>query len=185
MREILRAFDRLVTGMAYVSGALFLLTSFYITADVMARKFLGVSSAVTDEIGGYTLALGGMWGLAYALRTGAHVRIDVLLPYLPQRAQSSLNYLALAMMGLFACVVAVYTWRLAFDSFMGDARAMSFLQTPLFLPQSLMAVGLTALGLGALVLITAGLAESVRLGRLAPVKPLRGEEVGTGSAGRA
>lgn len=184
MRALLQAFDRLVTGMAYLSGLLFLLASFYITADVVGRKFFGVSSAVTDEIGGYALALGAMWAMAYALRTGGHVRIDVLLPHLPSGAQTALNYLALAVMALFASVVAVYAWGLAWDSFTGDARAMSSLQTRLFVPQGLMAIGLTALGLEALAILVTGLAESVRLGRLTPPEPLPGEP-GTGDDSRA
>ena len=156
--------------MAYLTGGLFLLTSFYITADVTSRKFFHRSSGVTDEIGGYALVLGGMLALAYTLKTGGHVRIDVLLPYLPRRAQSLLDYLALAMMALFASVVAVYAWQLALDSYWGDARAMSFIQTPLFVPQGLMAAGFSALGLEAIVLLGTGLAESVRLGRLVPAE---------------
>ncbi|MBI4587347.1 MAG: TRAP transporter small permease [Candidatus Rokubacteria bacterium] len=177
MRHLLRAFDRLVTGMAYVTGALFLLISFYITADVTGRKFFHLSSGATDEIGGYALGLGGMWALAYTLKTGGHVRIDVLLPHLPLRAQSVLHYVALALMALFASVVAVYAWRLALDSFWGDARAMSFMQTPLFVPQGLMATGFSALGLEAIVLLGTGLAESVRVGRLVPVELPHGTEL--------
>lgn len=184
MLGVLRAFDRVVAGMAYASGALFLLSSFYVTADVVGRKFFGISSAVTDEIGGYALALGGMWGLGYTLRTGGHVRIDVLLPYLPPGVQSALNYLAQALMALFASALAVYAWRLGFDSFTGDARAMSSLQTPLFLPQSLMAVGVTTLALGALATFVAGLAESVRLGRLAPLEGLGREPLGAANGDR-
>jgi TRAP-type C4-dicarboxylate transport system permease small subunit len=164
--------------MAYVSGTLFLLTSFYITADVIGRKYFHISSAVTDEIGGYALALGGMWALAYTLRTGGHVRIDVLLPHLPQRVQAILNYTALACMGFFASVVAWYAWRLALDSFSGSAKAMSFIQTPLFLPQSLMAVGFSVLSLEAIAILGVGLAASARLGKLTDLEILQGSELG-------
>lgn len=162
--------------MAYVSGALFLLASFYITLDVTGRKFFHISSAVTDEIGGYALAMGGMWALAYTLRTGGHVRIDVLLPHLPRRAQALLNYAAVTVMALFAAMVAFYCWRLAFDSFAGSAKAMSFIQTPLSLPQGLMAFGFTVLTVEAVMILAVGLVESVRLGRLAPLEGFGGSE---------
>lgn len=84
-RRLLGVLDRVSTGMAYLGGAFLLLTSFYITADVLGRKFVGVSSAATDEIGGYALAIGGLWALAFCLTTGAHVRIDVLLPHFSPR----------------------------------------------------------------------------------------------------
>ena len=176
-RQILRAIDLLATGMAYLSGALFLLTSFYITADVIGRKFFHISSAVTDEIGGYALAMGGMWALAYTLRTGGHVRIDVLLPHLPLRVQGILNYAALVVMTLFASMVAFYSWRLAIDSFTGSAKAMSFIQTPLFVPQGLMAVGFSMLTLEAIAILVVGLAESLRLGRLASLEGLQATEL--------
>jgi TRAP-type C4-dicarboxylate transport system permease small subunit len=176
-RQILRVIDLLATGMAYLSGALFLLTSFYITADVIGRKFFHISSAVTDEIGGYALALGGMWALAYTLRTGGHVRIDVLLPHLPLRVQGILSYAALVVMTLFAAMVSFYSWRLAIDSFTVSAKAMSFIQTPLFIPQGLMAVGFSMLTLEAIAILVVGLAESLRLGRLAPLEGLQATEL--------
>mgnify|MGYP001619958822 FL=1 len=169
--------DLVAKGMAYLSGALFLLTSFYITADVIGRKFFHISSAVTDEIGGYALAMGGMWALAYTLRTGGHVRIDVLLPHLPLRVQGILNYAALVVMTLFASMVAFYSWRLAIDSFTGSAKAMSFIQTPLFIPQGLMAVGFSMLTLEAIAILVVGLAESLRLGRLATLEALQRSEL--------
>ena len=167
--RLLAGLDRVSTAMAYVAGALFVALAFYLTADVIGRKFFHVSTAVSDEYGGYALAVGGMWALAYTLRSGGHVRIDVLLPYLPRVARAVLDYGALAMMVVFASMIAVYTWRLAVDSFAGDARAMSFLRTPLFVPQGLMAIGFTMLGVEAIVVLLIGLAASTRAGRLVPL----------------
>ena len=169
LRRLLRAVDLVTAAMAYVGGALFLLGSFYITADVIGRRY-GISSAVTDEMGGYVLAVGGMWALAHALRTGAHVRIDILLPYLPRLLRSVLDYVAVVVMALFASAIAVSSWRLAIESLTTDARAMSFLRTPLILPQGLLALGLTALTMEAVVILVVGLVESVRVGRLAPLE---------------
>jgi TRAP-type C4-dicarboxylate transport system permease small subunit len=152
--------------MAHVSGAVFLVASFYITLDVLARKFLSRSSGVTDEMGGYALALGGMFALAYTLRTGGHVRIDVLLPKLPVHAQRVLGYGAMVIMIVFASVVALYCWRLAWDSWETGATAMSFLQTPLVVPQALMAFGMTMLAVEALAILVVGVAESIGSRRL-------------------
>jgi TRAP-type mannitol/chloroaromatic compound transport system permease small subunit len=166
-RRVLRVLDAVTLAMAYGSGMLFLLASFYVAADAVGRTFFHVSTAVTDEFGGYALALGGMFALAHTLRVGAHVRIDVLLPHLPHRLQIVLDYVAMAGMALFAAMLAIYTWRLALESLATDARAMSFLRTPLFPPQALVAVGFTVLCLQALAILAVGVAESVRLGRLA------------------
>jgi TRAP-type mannitol/chloroaromatic compound transport system permease small subunit len=165
-RRALRAVDAVSTGMALAGGILFMLTALYITLDVLGRNFAGVSSAVTDEMGGYALAFGGMWAVAYTLRTNGHVRIDVLLPHLPRRARALLTYAAMSVMMSFAALVALYTWTLAIDSYQIDARAVSFLRTPLYVPQALMAIGLSALALEAFVILAVGLVESIRSRRL-------------------
>jgi TRAP-type C4-dicarboxylate transport system permease small subunit len=169
-RRVLRVVDALALTMAYISGGIFFLAAIYITVDVVGRKFLGVSSAVTDEFGGYALAFGAMWGLAYTLRSGSHVRIDILLPYLPGLMRTALNYVAVVVMAVFAGVLAYWTWWLALESFVTDGRAMSFLRTPLFVPQSLLAAGLTMLSLHAVVIFVAGVVESIRFRRLVPIE---------------
>ena len=166
----LGALDRIANAMAYASGALFILLAFYLTVDVIGRKFFHVSTAVSDEYGGYALAVGGMWALAYTLRSGGHVRIDVLLPYLPRRIRALLDYAALACMTFFASLLTVYCWSLAIDSFTTDGRAMSFIRTPLFAPQGLMAVGFSVLSLEAAAILAVGIVESAHLGRLAGLR---------------
>jgi TRAP-type C4-dicarboxylate transport system permease small subunit len=161
------------TGLACVGGAVLLLTSFFITADVTARKFLGFSSALTDEFGGYALAIGGLWALAFCLTTGAQVRIDILLPHFPPRVREVLNYTALVLLVAFAAIVAYYSWKLTLESFITDARAMSFLRTPLFVPQACMALGFTLLAVQGIVMLIVGLTESVRRRTLTPLPVLR------------
>jgi TRAP-type C4-dicarboxylate transport system permease small subunit len=179
-RRLLGALDRVALAMAYVAGAALLLVSFFITADVLGRKFVGISSGVTDEFGGYALAIGGLWALAFGLTTGGHVRIDILLPRFPRRLQALLNYAALLLMGVFACIVAFYSWKLALESFITDARAMSFLRTPLFLPQAGMALGFTVLALQAVVMLAAVIEDGLRRRVLAPLPVYRVDDLTDG-----
>jgi TRAP-type C4-dicarboxylate transport system permease small subunit len=166
--------------MAYLGGAFLFVISFYITADVLSRKFVGVSSAATDEIGGYALAVGGLWALAFCLTTGAHVRIDILLPHFPARLREGLNYAALLLLTAFAAIVAWYAWKLALESLTTDARAMSFLRTPLAVPQTCMALGFTVLALQGAVMLLVGASESLRRRTFAPLPVLRVEDLTEG-----
>jgi len=167
--------------MALASGGLFLLLSAYIGADVTSRYWFGFSTAASDEIGGYALAVGGALAMAHALRAGAHVRIDVLLPHLPARVRALLSWAAMALMAAFAIVLTTALWRLALDSYEADARAVSYLRTPLVLPQGLMALGVTVLSIEAVVSLIAAGVESVRTGRLASPAGTRSEEPATRS----
>ena len=177
LRGLLALLDSVTHGMALASGAVFLAVSFFITFDVIGRKFFHVSSAVTDEMGGYALAFGSMWALAWTLRSGGHVRIDVILPKLPPALRNTLDYLAMAVMILFAVMVATYTWTLAYESFDTDARAMSFLRTPVFVPQGLLAFGLSVLALEAIVILLEGIVESLARRQLVELAVRREEDV--------
>ena len=179
-RRLLGGLDGVATAMAYIAGAVFIALAFYLTVDVIGRKFFHMSTAVSDEYGGYALAVGGMWALAHTLRTGGHVRIDILLPYLPRTVRAVLDYGALVFMVIFASMLAIYAWHLAIDSFAGDGRAMSFLRTPLFVPQGLMALGFTVLSLEAIAILLVGIADSLHGRRLAPLAIRDGGDEGDG-----
>lgn len=133
--------------MAYFCGGLFLLLAFYTAVDVFGRRYLGVFSGVTDEIGGYALALGASWALAYTLKAGGHVRVDVFLPHLSSMARKVLDALAMAVMAVFAATVSVFLWKLVASSYAIDATGHSIIQTPQWIPQAMMAAGYTMLTL--------------------------------------
>ena len=77
-RSLLQAVDRLSVAFGYLAGGMYVVLAFFITYDVLARKwgaYFGLpTTQVTDEISGYMLALAATWGFGYALRCGAHVR---------------------------------------------------------------------------------------------------------------
>ncbi len=146
--------DRLFAGTGYLAGAMYVVLAFFITYDVLARKWgalLGLpTTQVTDEISGYMLALAATWGFGYALRCGAHVRIDVLFPYLAPRLKVGVDFIALVLMGVFAAVVSWKVWALVADSWQSGMRSSTYLLTPLYVPQGILGVGFSLLALAAL-----------------------------------
>lgn len=145
--RLVKAVDRLAYAGALFAGALFSATAVFLVLDVSSRKLLGKTSGVADEYSGYALLTGGLFALAYTLRRGQFVRIDVLLPYMPPRLRTVLNFAALALMALFALLFGVLSLRLALESYEMGARAASFSATALFIPQGLMALGFCMLAL--------------------------------------
>jgi TRAP-type C4-dicarboxylate transport system permease small subunit len=176
----LAAANVVARGTAYLSGLGFMIASVYITLDVLGRKFVGVSSAVTVEMGGYALLFGGTMALAFALATGAHVRIDVLMPKFPPKMRAILNYTAFLAMAFFATMLSIYSWKLALESWQTDARAMSFLRTPLILPQAFMSFGFTLLAVQAALMLAVALLESLRDRRFASFRVVQMEDLSEG-----
>ena len=178
--RLLDGLNVVAVAMGYLAGLNFLLISIFITVDVLGRKFVGISSAVTDEMGGYALVFGSTAALAFAMATGSHVRIDILLPKFPRRLRAILNYVAYLAMVLFAAMLANYSWKLAIESWETDARAMSFLRTPVCWPQGVMAFGFSLLAIQAAVMLAATLLESIRTQRLADFRVLQMSDLSEG-----
>jgi TRAP-type C4-dicarboxylate transport system permease small subunit len=153
--SILDLIGRLAKVMAWLSGLTFLLLSFYITVDTLGRSFGGPYSGFTDDISAFAMAAAGTWASAYALQVGAHVRIDLLLPYLPRAARLWLDQVGIALAGLFAALLATYAWELVAGSYSLGARSISVLQAPLVIPQGLLALGLTMLAVQSAALLLA------------------------------
>lgn len=144
--------NALTTAMAYVSGLLLLVLGIFMTFDVLGRRFGGPFSGATDEIASYVMALCATWALAYTLGSGRHIRIDVLLPWLPPAARRVADYLGVALMGAFACLLAYSGWALALESHELDSYSM-VLQVPLVIPQAIVSAGFTLLALQALAML--------------------------------
>ncbi len=81
-RFVTKILDRTYLGRGYLCGVMFLLLALFITYQVIARKFNIAMAPGMDLMSGYTMAMASTWAFSYALRTGSHVRIDVLLPFM-------------------------------------------------------------------------------------------------------
>ena len=167
-RALRRGVSALAAGMAYVAGWNYVACALFITADVLGRNLLGVSSAATVEITGYMLAGGIAWALAHTLARGAHIRVDVWVNRLPLRFRAGLHLLALSLLGVFAAFCAWAAWSLVDESLLFDAHDNSALRVPLAVPQGVWLFGLLAfcamvlaLALEAALLLLSGEAEEL------------------------
>jgi TRAP-type mannitol/chloroaromatic compound transport system permease small subunit len=163
-----RLLDRVFTWTGHLSGWLFLMLAFFVTYDVIARKWGAYlhlpTTRVTDEISGYILALAATWGLAYTLRTDAHVRIDVLLPYLSDRWRAVADCLAFILMGCFAGLVSWKIWVLVLDSFESGIRSSTYLLTPQWIPEGILGIGFSLLTLSSAAMALSMVVEWVAYG---------------------
>jgi TRAP-type mannitol/chloroaromatic compound transport system permease small subunit len=158
-QTVARVLDLVFAGTGYLAGALYVGLAFFVTYDALARKwgsYLGLpTTRVTDEISGYILALAATWGFAYALRTDAHVRVDVLFPYMGRGLRRAMDFLAMVLMALFAAVISWKIWVLVLDSLESGMRSSTYLLTPLYIPQGILGVGFSLLALAAVCMAIA------------------------------
>ncbi len=147
--SVRRALERAARWMNLAAGWTFAFCAFFITAEVLARNFLGFTTQSTTELSAYMLAFGIAWGLANALAERCHVRIDVFIMRLPARWRQYLHAVALALMLVLGVAMAYGATRLALESWDFRATDMTAIRTPLVIPQ-----GLWAFGIGVFALLT-------------------------------
>jgi TRAP-type mannitol/chloroaromatic compound transport system permease small subunit len=159
LQTVVQGLDQLFIGTGYLAGVIYGVLAFFVTYDVLARKwgsYLGLpTTRVTDEISGYMLALAATWGFAYALRTDAHVRVDVMFPYMGRRLKAVMDFIALLLMALFASVISWKIWVLVLDSMESGMKSSTYLLTPLYIPQGILGVGFSLLALAAVFMALA------------------------------
>jgi TRAP-type mannitol/chloroaromatic compound transport system permease small subunit len=169
IQTVKQALDRILLGTGYIAGGLFFLLAFFVTYDALARKWGSIfglpTTRVTDEISGYMLVLAATWGFAYTLRTDAHVRIDVLLPYMPKWLRASMDFLTLTLTAFLSWIFSWKIWMLMLDSLRSGMRSSTYLLAPLWVPQLILWVGFTLLAVTALVMAVMDILEFTMLRR--------------------
>jgi TRAP-type mannitol/chloroaromatic compound transport system permease small subunit len=136
--------ERVGHAMNGVAGWVFVVCALFVSFDVLARKFLNVSSKATVEVTGYMLAFGLAWGLCDALTTRAHIRVDVIVGKLPLAFRAWAHGLALAFLAVLAFFFVWRAWAVVRESWEFNAHDSSALTIPLVVPQALWAAGITA-----------------------------------------
>lgn len=139
-REGLNA--RISRMLARVGGTVLLLCALAISTDVLTRSLVGRTFLESFELSRYGFAVAVALGMAHALVTAAHIRIDVVYRLMPARARLLLDVLALASMAALAFLLAFQGIDLAHDSWSRHARSATSLSVPLSIPQFLWAAGL-------------------------------------------
>ncbi len=150
MRAVTRTLDRVYLGMGYLCGTMFLLLALFITYQVIARKVDVVMAPGMDLMSGFTMAMASTWAFSYALRTGSHVRIDVLLPFMSTRVRWWADQAALASIVFFIAITSWKTWVMVLKSHEIGAVTNTYPLVPLWIPQTFVAIGFSMLAFTAI-----------------------------------
>lgn len=154
-------------------GIAILLTTVLITVEVLLRKFAGISTGGADELSGYALAIATTWSLSFTLLRRAHVRVDALYTHLNRPGQAWLDCLSIVSLAAFAATLCYFCIRFLGDTIELDARSITPLGVPLWIPQALWVAGLVLFTLVSALLAVLSVAALVG-GDVATVRRLVG-----------
>jgi TRAP-type C4-dicarboxylate transport system permease small subunit len=108
-------------------------------------RLLGVLVPGADDLAGYALMASTFLGLASTLRSGAHIRVTLLLNRASPVQKRVLELWSLGVGAIIGSYVTWYVIEMALDARRFGERSTGNLPVPLWMPQSLMALGLLVL----------------------------------------
>jgi len=116
--------------------------SVLIAVDVVGRKLFNFSTQGSDEIGGYVMAAVCAFGFSYALTRRSHIRLNIVLPWLPIPVRVLANLIAYLILAFFAYMMAWRAWAVLMETIRLSAVAPTPLETPMVIPHSVWTLGL-------------------------------------------
>ncbi len=141
MRKIL---DALYLGSGWLA-ALFMIGVLVMVLLSIFGRLLQFYVPGTDAYAGYAMAGAGFLALAHTLKSGEHIRVTLIIGKLTGSARRGLEIWSLSVAVVLAGLLALYSWRLAWQSHQFHDISTSADATPLWIPQILMGVGTTVL----------------------------------------
>ena len=154
---------------ANVFGAIFLVLSFAVTVETLARKLFNYSLQGVDELAGYSLAVGSTIAFSLALAGRNHIRVDVFHELFSRRVKAALNWISIVLLAAMGVLFVVVSWRVISESRLYGSTAQTPWATPLIYPQALWYAGLVLfmlVGLGFAARATWLLAKAYATARL-------------------
>lgn len=148
-----------------------------ITADVVARNVFRKSLLISDEVSGYLLVTMTFFGIAYSLRSGSLLRIEFILFSLPTRLRALVDVL-FDIAALFVCVLLLRAMiRFTWITWEREAVAPTLIETPLWIPQLAMPLGMTILVIAFLLELRGSILRLLGRGPAAPDQPSQHFEI--------
>jgi TRAP-type C4-dicarboxylate transport system permease small subunit len=130
-----------IYGAAAWAAALFMIGTLGMILLSVAGRLLDFHVRGTDAYAGYCMAAAAFLALAHTLKRGEHIRVTLILDHTGPRGRHALELWSHAA-GLFCAVLlAWFSVRLVWQSFQFNDISQGTDATPLWIPQSGMALG--------------------------------------------
>ena len=143
MKRFLDVVNNITMVFAYISGALVVVMMVIMVFDVVMRHVLNRPTIWADEVSCFLLVGVSFLGAAYALKTDSHVRIETFVNILSPRVKFFIETVTDILSVAFLFIFAWQGGRLVYESFVHTRISPTLLRTPLYLPQTFLAVGLS------------------------------------------
>jgi TRAP-type C4-dicarboxylate transport system permease small subunit len=148
---LIQILPRLIDNLARYANYLALISlvamTLLICVEVFSRTLLGVSTLVGEEWPSYMLVAVVFLGLATTYKENAFIIVEIVFVRLRKSHQKALRFACLLLAIVFVILFDYQLISFVASSYFKGSKSISFSETPLFIPQVAMPIGMTLLGL--------------------------------------
>lgn len=141
MNRIVRMTEKLSDWMAGISAVMLALMTILILVEIGLWNTLSKTTLIADEYSAYGLAAIIFMGAGYCLKEKGHIRITLILGFLPRRPAAVVTFIATAVTTVFMGYLWWYLFKMVQSTIRYQSTSGTLTQTPLWIPQTLMLVG--------------------------------------------
>ncbi len=141
MHRFVRATETLSDWMAGISAVMLALMTLLILVEILLWNTMSKTTLIADEYSAYGLAAIIFMGAGYCLKEKGHIRITLVLGFLPQRLAAVITCAATGLTTAFMGYLWWYLFNMVRATIRYNSTSGTLTQTPLWIPQTLMLIG--------------------------------------------
>lgn len=141
MITLVRFIESLSDWMARISGIMLGLMTLLILAEIFLWNVFKKTTLIHDEYCAYGLAAIIFMGAGYCLKEKGHIRITLVLGFLPDKLSRVITFVATGITTIFMGYLWWYLFKMVSATFRYNSTSGTLTNTPLWIPQSMMLIG--------------------------------------------
>jgi TRAP-type C4-dicarboxylate transport system permease small subunit len=141
MQTVIRWIEGVSDWGARISAVFLGLMTVLILVEILLWNTLEKTTLIVDEYCAYGLAAIIFLGAGYCLKEKGHIRITLVLGFLPQKLNRVITCGATALTTVFAGYLWWYLFKMVASAYRYESTSGTLTNTPLWIPQTIMLIG--------------------------------------------
>ena len=141
MNTLVALVERLSDWMAKLSGVTLGLMTVLILVEIALWNLFEKTTLIADEYSAYGLAAIIFLGAGYCLKERGHIRITLVLGFLPDKLARVITFAATAVTTVFMGYLWWYLLKMVQATIRYNSTSGTLTNTPLWIPQTIMLIG--------------------------------------------
>ncbi len=141
MNTFTRLIENLSDWIARISAVMLGLMTILILVEIFLWNIFTKTTLIADEYSAYGLAAIIFLGAGYCLKERGHIRITLVLGFLPEKLSRTITFAATGITTAFMGYLWWYLFKMVRSAVRYNSTSGTLTNTPLWIPQTLMLIG--------------------------------------------